>query len=87
MSVPKTANTSLKKNNFTQNKSSPNINMKNFINQDEVSKALMIICHEFKNKDNHIKELEEKILEMQSKIESLTNQNYSAKKIMRLRKI
>ena len=79
ISAPKTNNATLKKNNFIQNRNSTNINMKNYNTQDEVSKALMIINREFKNKDNRIKELELKIREMQSKIQSITNQNYSKK--------
>ena len=79
ISSPKTNNPTLKKNNFIQNRNSTNINTKNYNNQDEVSKALMIINREFKNKDNRIKELEQKIREMQSKIQSITNKNYSSK--------
>jgi polyhydroxyalkanoate synthesis regulator phasin len=69
------SNVNNRNNNINQNRIS-NINSNE---NNELSKAFLIIQRELKKKDNRISELEKKIRELTNKINSLTNNNNNAR--------
>ena len=61
--------------NRIQTKNQNNNNNNNINNNDDLSKAIFLISRECKKKDDRIKELEKKVVELTKKLNSLLNNN------------